>query len=132
MRRACREILSGAVTPATAASWADFGEVCRHTGRFAAAARFFAAAADGDEKYGRAAAIYAALAGFNLGIDARELTDEKRAELRTTALEAFRHSRSWTTDPALAVLKEPATMEPLSAAERGEWQLLWAGEQTGG
>jgi serine/threonine-protein kinase len=125
------EILAGAVTPTTPAAWADFGEVCRHTNRFAAAARFFAAAAEGDEKYARPAAISAAIAGFNRGIDAKELTDEKRTELRKTALTALKRNRTWVNDWALATIKEPATLAKLSPEERNEWQLLWSGETAG-
>lgn len=118
------EILSGAVTPMNPSAWADFGEVCRGTNRFAAAARFFASAAEGDEKYARQAAIYAALAGFNRGIDAKELTDEKRAELRKTALAAFKKSPTWTNDRALLVVKDPAALNVIPAAERNEWNAL--------
>jgi cytochrome c-type biogenesis protein CcmH/NrfG len=125
------EILSGAVTPNTPSAWADFGDVCRYTNRFAAAARFFAAAADGDDKYARPAAVCTALAGFDRGIDAKELTAERRTELRRTALAALKSNRTWTHDSALRVLKEPATLAKLSPEERTEWQLLWGGETAG-
>src|SRR5205814_4613432 len=114
------EILSGAVTPASPSAWADFGEVCRGTGRYAAAARFFAAAAEGDEKYARPAAIYAAPAGFNRGVDVKELTDDKRADLRKSALAAFRKSPNWANDRALVALRDPAALNALPPAERNE------------
>ena len=122
------EALAGAIVPSTAAAWADFGEVCRHTGRFAGAARFFAAAAKDDAKFARLDAVYSALAGFKIGSDAKDLTDAKRAELRKSALTALQHDRSWTADPALAAIREPARLEDLTPEEKSEWQLLWAGE----
>src|SRR5206468_9217406 len=125
------EILAGAATASSPAAWADFAEVCRHTSRFAAAARFFTTAAEGDDKYARPATVCAALAGFSQGIDAKDLTDEKRAELRKTALAALKQNRTWTNDSALTVLKDPATLGKLSNEERGEWQLLWSGETAG-
>jgi eukaryotic-like serine/threonine-protein kinase len=125
------EVLAGAVTPSTPSAWADFGEVCRHTGRYAAAAKFFAAATEGDEKHARPAAICAALAGFNRGIDAKELSDAQRAALRTKALAAFHRSPAWTTDPALAALKQPAIIQSLPAEERSDWQLVFASERAG-
>ncbi len=123
------EALTGAITPSTPAMWADFGQVCRHTHRFAGAAKFFAAAAAGDEQYARVAAMYAALAGFNLGSDSKELTGAKRADLRKSALLAFRSHRSWTTDPSLASIKG-APLKELTPEERVAWQSLWANEQT--
>lgn len=122
------EILSGAVTPTTASAWADFGEVCQRTGRFAAATRFFANAAEQDRAYARSATICSALAGFNRGVDVTELNDSKRSELRTTALAALQQHRDWVADSALVVLKRPEALEKLSANERREWQSLWAGK----
>src|SRR5262249_37736622 len=72
LERRLPEILTGAATPASASAWADWGEVCRYTKRYAAAAQFFGKAAEGESKYARPAAVCAALAGFNRGTDTQE------------------------------------------------------------
>ena len=123
------EILAGAVTPMSPLLWRDLGQVCRYSGRYAAAARFFAKAAEGDSKYARMAAIFAALAGFDRGSDASALSDEQRSQLRQTALVALRSHREWAIDPALAALNDSKTLAAVPVAERAQWQSLLSGEE---
>jgi serine/threonine-protein kinase len=119
------DVIAGTVVPQSASGWADFGEVCRRTNRNAAAAKFFQSASEGDERYAPAAAIYAALAGFGLGSDAGDTTEETRAELRKQALTAFGRSPKWAASPELHPLKG-GTLEKLEAAEREKWRTLLA------
>jgi tetratricopeptide (TPR) repeat protein len=126
LERHLPSVMSGAVTPMSPAAWADFGDVCRFTRRYAAAARFFAKAAESDDKHARSAAICAALAGFNHGTDAKELTEEKRLEMRQLALVAFRTHPEWARDRALAPLKDSAVIGSFSAGEQAAWQSLWS------
>jgi serine/threonine-protein kinase len=121
------QLLAGAVTMSTPASWAEVGEVCRRTCRYAAAARFYAEAADGDAKYAGPAATCAALAGFGRGADATDTSEEARAEWRQAALAGLKKVPEVAKDPALAGLREVATMESLPAEERQAWKAVWDG-----
>jgi serine/threonine protein kinase/tetratricopeptide (TPR) repeat protein len=121
-------VLAGTLTPATPEAWADYGDVARRTKRYAAAARCFAAAAEGDQRFAGPAAVCAALAGFGRGSDASGLSPEARAELRQTALASFRQSRGTLADPQLDSLKDPSELKALPASERAAWRSLWAGE----
>ncbi len=128
LERFLPQILAGGVTPMSSSAWADFGQVCRYTRRYAAAARFFEKAAnEGSPQYGRLGATSAALAGFNQGTDAKELTDAQRRELRQAALNALSKNPEWRRDPAFAALKDPSVLGSLSSTERTSWQSLWAG-----
>jgi len=120
------EILSGAATASAPGAWADFGEVCRRTKRFAAAAKFFKLATDGDAKYALSAAICEALAGFGQGIDTKELSDDQRVELRRSALEKLKASPVWASDTALANLKSAEAIHSLPESEREAWKSLWS------
>jgi K+-transporting ATPase ATPase C chain len=124
LERHLPSVLSGAVTPMSPPAWADFGEICDYTRRHAAAARFFAKAAEGDNKYVRRAAICAALAGFNRGSDAKDLTEMERLELRRSALAAFRTHPDWAQASALSWLKDPAATADLDADERTAWRSI--------
>jgi K+-transporting ATPase ATPase C chain len=124
LERRLPEILAGTAKPMSATAWADFGEVCRCTNRFAAASRFFAKATEGEPKYARLAAVYAALAGFNHGTDAKDLTDNERAQLRREALAAFCAHRDWANEAELAQLKTDKLLNSLPSEERAEWKSL--------
>jgi potassium-transporting ATPase KdpC subunit len=130
LERRLPEILTGAVTATSPRAWADFGNVCRYTGRFAAAARFFAKAAGDDGKYAQAAATCAALAGFNIGSDAKELTDETRTQLRRAALTALRAHREWAKDSALTPLKSPEVIASVSPDERITWEMVLSNQDS--
>jgi serine/threonine protein kinase len=119
------ELISGAVTFSSASAWADVGEMCRRTKRFAAAARFYGEAAERDIRYAGPAATCAALAGFGRGSDANDLSEEARLEWRKTALTAFKQSHALAKDPALADLRKPATLDDLSDKERQAWKAVW-------
>jgi eukaryotic-like serine/threonine-protein kinase len=122
------DVLAGHVIPTTPCTWADLGEVCRRTKRYATAARFFARAADADATYRAAFASCAALAGFGRGVDAGNLSDAERAELRRAALpELRRASDSIRKDWLLRSLDDPRMTDMLPAAEREGWRRLWSG-----
>jgi tetratricopeptide (TPR) repeat protein len=125
------EILAGSVTALSTTGWVDFGEVCKRTGRFAAAAKFFGQAAIEDNQYLRPAAVYAALAGFNRGKDADELSESQRAELRRRAMAILSKNRAWASDPELSPLKDTKSLEKLDSAERDAWRTLFNGEVAG-
>jgi eukaryotic-like serine/threonine-protein kinase len=118
-------ILSGQATASSPRTWADFGAVCRHTGRFAAAARFFTKAAEGDEKHASSVIICQTLAGFGRGIDANELSTEERTKLRQSALAALQKNRSLANDRSLRSLKDSRAIESLPTDEREAWKSLW-------
>jgi eukaryotic-like serine/threonine-protein kinase len=121
------QVMSGAVTMSTPVAWAEVGEVCRRTKRYAAAARFYGEAAEGDPKYAAQAATCAALAGFGRGNDAADVSEVARAEWRKTALTMFQKSADLAKDPILGSLREPNTMAELPADEREAWKLVWEG-----
>ena len=116
-----------AVTMSTPAAWAEVGEVCRRTKRYAAAARFFGEAAEGDPKYAGPAATCAALAGFGRGADAEDTSEEARAEWRKAALAEFQKSPDLAKELALAGLRDAAALEALPAKEREAWKAVWDG-----
>jgi tetratricopeptide (TPR) repeat protein len=118
------EITAGGVTLTTPAAWAELGEVCRRMKQYAAAARFFTAAAADDPQYTGQAAKCAALAGFGRGTDARETSDEARAEWRKRALAVMAKWPDGARDPALAGLR--AAADALPAGERQAWQAVWS------
>ena len=111
----------------TPAAWAEVAEVCRRTKRYAAAARFFGEAGEGDAKYAAPAATCVALAGFGRGADAMELSEEARSEWRKTALALFQRSAEFTKDPALEGLREASAMAGLTDKEHDAWRAVWAG-----
>jgi tetratricopeptide (TPR) repeat protein len=122
LERRLPEILSGEVGASSPRAWADFGEVCRRTGHYAAAARFFANAAKGDIQFARHAAVCAALAGFGRGLDANQLSESEQNELRRSALQALRRSPSWSSEPELTAIKSQAAIDSLSTEERESWR----------
>jgi serine/threonine protein kinase/Tfp pilus assembly protein PilF len=122
------KVLVGDVVPSTPAAWADFGEVARRTKRYAAAARCYARAAEGDGRYAGPAAVCAALAGFGKGTDAESLSERSRAELRQSALATLRQSRSLLADSSIANLKDEAEMDALPTEERAAWRSLWSAD----
>jgi tetratricopeptide (TPR) repeat protein len=125
-----------------------------HEKRFAAAARFFAgafatdpslAANVNDHRYNAACA--AALAAGGKGIDAGDLSDQERLDLRRQAhdwltadlaawREAFESSRvppaeianslaHWQVDPDVASLRDAAALEKLEPEEQSQWRKMW-------
>ena len=119
------QFLNGSVTVSTPASWAEVGEVCRRTKRYAAAARFFAEAAKDDPKYAGPAATCAALAGFGHGTDAADTSEEDRAEWRKSALAEFQKTPALVKNSALDGLRDAATLDGLSTNERAAWKAVW-------
>jgi serine/threonine-protein kinase len=122
------QVIAGAVTMSTPAAWAEVGEVCRRTKRYAAAARFYQEAADADPKYVPQAAVCAALAGFGRGIDAAEVSEDARAEWRKSALAVLRKSAEYARDPVLVTLRDSSSTADLSTIEREAWQAVWNGQ----
>jgi eukaryotic-like serine/threonine-protein kinase len=120
------DLLSGTFAPSSPSTWAEVGEVCRRTKRYASAARCFQAATENDEQYAASAAVCAALAGFGQGTDSAGLTDDARAVLRGKALQAFRQSPDAIADPLVAALKDPMFTSALPSGERANWRALWA------
>jgi serine/threonine protein kinase/Tfp pilus assembly protein PilF len=118
------EVLSGSVTPQSAAAWADLGEMCKRTKRYAAAAQFYKSAAESDSKYAAEAAKCAALAGFGRGVDAKSVSEEVRADLRKKALAAFAKSPEWAAARELSFLNKVDTLATLTSAERAAWTSL--------
>jgi serine/threonine protein kinase/Tfp pilus assembly protein PilF len=121
-------VLAGTLTPGSPADWAEFGEVARRTGRYAAAAQCYAAAAKEEKRYAGPAAVCAALAGFGRGSDANALAAAARAELRRSALAWFREAPVATAEPLLDGLKGPDALRDLPASERAAWRARWAGD----
>jgi serine/threonine protein kinase/Tfp pilus assembly protein PilF len=123
--------------------------------RFAAAARFYAAAFAGaptlaaDSSSGQRynAACAASLAAAGQGLDARELTAEERATLRRQALGWLRAELAawtsllekqpqdaptvartlahWQTDPDLSGVRDDNTVKSLPPDEQKTWRQLW-------
>src|SRR5262249_52697567 len=146
--------LRGEVKFTDARDWLMLAEMCiHHKKRFAAAARFYAAAfmanpklEDVQTSHRYDAACAAALAAGGKGEDAADLTDVDRARLRKQAigwLEAERSAltgslrkdneasiagvlRHWETDPDLAPVREEAALARLPVEERKAWAQFWA------
>jgi hypothetical protein len=150
-------ILRGEVSPSDARELLVLAELCReYKKRFAAAARFYAAAladqpllaidVSGGRRYNAACAAVQAAAGR--GLDAGELTDAERAEFRRLALGwlqadltawslavtlspksagAVVHTlEHWQSDPDLADVRDAAAIAGLPSDEQKRWLRLWA------
>jgi tetratricopeptide (TPR) repeat protein len=150
-------ILRGEVTPADAREQLELAELCHsYKQRFAAAARFYAAAlvdqpllaidVSGGRRYNAACA--AALASAGRGLDAGDLTDVERADFRRKALgwlqmdlavwslaikispqsagAVLKKLQHWQTDPDLADVREDAALGGLPSDEQKHWQRFWA------
>jgi serine/threonine-protein kinase len=145
--------LKGDAKPASAAEALALADVCLFTKRYAASARFFAAAFAADPKraesfvYCSIAAPAAALAAAGRGDDAADLPDRERAQLRQQALDWLRaaltdagkragqvnsrpeireHLRTWQNTPSFAEVREEKELEKLPPAEREAWRQFWA------
>jgi tetratricopeptide (TPR) repeat protein/serine/threonine protein kinase len=149
-------VLAGKEKPADAADDLLLARFCQeYKKRFAAAARFYAAAfgaqpglADqAPHRYNAACA--AALAGSGQGTDADKLNVKDRAGLRRQALSWLRADltawgrllenepdqasaaritkflRSWLADSDLAAVRGPKALAQLPEAERQQWRQLW-------
>jgi tetratricopeptide (TPR) repeat protein len=117
------EITADGTTLSTPAAWAEVGEVCRRTKRYAAAARFFAEAAARDSQYAGPAATCAALTGFGRGTDADGTSPDTRAEWRKSALTVFEKWPQGAKDPALDGLR--GATDALPTKERDAWMAVW-------
>jgi tetratricopeptide (TPR) repeat protein len=134
----------------------DSARLCRYQGRFADAARRYAAAFADDPKLADDlrsghrfdAARAAALAGCGTGMDAPGSEDQERARLRGQArawlrADLSRYSRQlasgpgekaaaterlrrWVTDEDLAGIRDAAALATLPQAERKAWEAFWA------
>jgi superkiller protein 3 len=145
-------LLEGKEQPADAAEQRDLAALCQnHQRRYAAAARFYAAAfaaqpklADDLQTRDRYnAACAAALAGGGQGADSATLDDTERARWRKQALDwlradltAWTHAtdaalvqktlKHWQQDTDFASVRGPEALAPLPPAERVGWMQLWA------
>jgi serine/threonine-protein kinase len=131
----------------------ELAQLCYYKKRFAAGVRFYRAAFAADQKSEATArndaACLAALAGCGHGRDAAALNREQRAELRGQALAWLRADLKpwqgrlrggkaadqervraemdhWLRDPNLAGVRDEKALAGLPAAERRDWQQLWA------
>jgi tetratricopeptide (TPR) repeat protein/tRNA A-37 threonylcarbamoyl transferase component Bud32 len=137
--------------PASAAEGLEFGDLCRVTKQYAAAARFYADALAADPKlagdlpagHRYNAACAAARAGAGQATDAAMLDAKARARWRKQALDwlradlaawakakdrALRQQRlmHWQQDGDLAAVRDAGALGRLPPAERRAWQCLWA------
>jgi serine/threonine-protein kinase len=144
-------VLEGKDKPAGAAECLVFAVLCRSTKRYAAAARLYDDAFAADPKLAEGlgsgrrynAASYAALAAAGKGIDAPKPDGKGRARLRGQALGWLRADLAawakatdrarvrrtlthWQQDLALAGVRDKQALAGLPAAERAEWEKLWA------
>ncbi len=149
-------ILKGEQQPANPAEQLALAELCQHTKRYAAAARFYAAVmADArlpeplrqQHRYNAACAVLLVAAGK--GEDAGKVDDRERARLRGQALGwlraeleagtamiehgppqarvAVRHNLlHWRKDLDLVSVRDKAALAKLPQEERAAWQKLWA------
>jgi serine/threonine-protein kinase len=148
-------ILFGEAEPTNAAASIGFARVCFYTGRYAAAARFYAAASAADPapfadvstgvRYN--AGCVAALAGCDQGEDA-PASDADRARLRAQALDWLRADlgvcakaagsgdpnlsaevrqklQDWRQNPEFAGVRDKLALENLPQAEREQWRPFW-------
>jgi serine/threonine-protein kinase len=153
------DFLKGAEKPASSEEQLELAELCRVKQRYADATRFYAGAfaregLANDPTSGRRfeAARCAALAAGGVGPDAPKLEAE-RARLRQQALAWLEADRDawvrrhdsgsvekrremadalykWQQHRDLAGIRDKASLEKLSLAERARWQRLWADVET--
>lgn len=118
------DVLSGAVVPSTPIAWAEIAEVALRTRRYAAAAKFYPKAIDGDPGLAAPLAISQALAGYGIGIDSEATSPEDRAQLRAEALELLqRLPREVRQHHLLASVRSSGIALP--SIERAAWARLW-------
>jgi serine/threonine-protein kinase len=147
------ELLRGEVKPRDASESVAVANLClHHKRRFAAAARFFAAAFAADprlvndeQRYNAACA--AALAAAGKGVDADPLSEEERDRLRKQARDWLRAElaawgsvqrtpqaaatmaralQHWQTDPDLTAVREEAALTRFPPNEQAAWREFWA------
>jgi tetratricopeptide (TPR) repeat protein len=147
------DVLNGEVLPADAAEWLGLAKLCQHHKKlYAASARFYRGAFDGESKLIGAnrydAACVAALAGCGMGKDADNLDEKERSRLRRQALDWLRADleanrlalekgekdagptvagsmRHWLADADFAGVRGADALAKLPDAERQQWQRLW-------